>query len=730
MKPAQKKSAAARSGASGANSTNSTRNTDGKGAATASVPQVRDPAAAAIALVAHGWRVFPLRGKVPALKGVGLHQATDDKDQIKQWWPRGTKLSVGAVPPPSCYVVDVDSYKNPVKLQPLVDRLEALNTPLQRSGGGGLHALFRGPTPRPTDLRNAWGVSEGIDVKAHGMGYIVVAPSVHQETGAFYEWLPGKGPDVAPAGAPAWLASIFGDCDDRGLADMPTGQHKEALGIDMKAARELLDHLPFMWCDLYHDWVRAGMALHHEFGGDAEALALWDEWSQRNPNKYQEGLCAAKWETFGKPGKDEVTMRTLVRDAQATGWRAPDTIACAARDFDESGIARWLDAGRVGPFLDVPPPPVNWLFPGVTRYGKVQILAGAGGSSKSFFALTLAGHFVAGKSFGDTFVPMRLPDDEVLVLAGEEDKDDLHHRVWAAVQAADFDADQRAQVGQRMLVQSLLELDERETLAEYEHGGRGGVVEGNLLGRLRAALRIRPTIRWIIVDPLVLLHDLEENDNRAMAQLLGMLGKLARDAGVAIWLVHHLSKAGALADELNAQAMRGASAISDNARGVLMMQRLDARAAQGLGVAHDQAASIVRLSFAKNNYGPPRPDLYLRVLDSGAIEPLQVQPPPLSAAVRREVRKQAERDQATEYRDRACRIAVLRLLERGPLGKNAIYAAKPSGGRRVVERVLPGLVEEGLVRVDEGPQRKQLHHLTDSGRSELAKWDRTADYRV
>ena len=131
------------------------------------------------------------------------------------------------------------------------------------------------------------------------------------------------------AGHPASIARMS-EAFARTAEEMGVNRHKAEgpvdfdtdklqLGLDLAQGRDLLDHLPFKWCDGYYDWLRAGMALHNEFNGSAEALALWDEWSQRNPAKYQPEACAGKWAGFGRPGKDFVTIRTLVRHAQAQG---------------------------------------------------------------------------------------------------------------------------------------------------------------------------------------------------------------------------------------------------------------------------------------------------------------------------------------------------------------------------------------------------------------------------
>jgi len=61
----------------------------------------------------------------------------------------------------------------------------------------------------------------------------------------------------------------------------------------------------------YGDWLSVGMALHHQFGGDYEALELWDRWSYGDgsvPN-YTPNQCDKKWQTFKGSG---ATLRSLI----------------------------------------------------------------------------------------------------------------------------------------------------------------------------------------------------------------------------------------------------------------------------------------------------------------------------------------------------------------------------------------------------------------------------------
>ena len=58
----------------------------------------------------------------------------------------------------------------------------------------------------------------------------------------------------------------------------------------------------------YDDWLKVGMILHHQFGGDVEALELWDRWSSKGA-EYHQNACENKWKTFRGSG---ATLRTLI----------------------------------------------------------------------------------------------------------------------------------------------------------------------------------------------------------------------------------------------------------------------------------------------------------------------------------------------------------------------------------------------------------------------------------
>lgn len=82
--------------------------------------------------------------------------------------------------------------------------------------------------------------------------------------------------------------------------------------VKARAALSVLNVLDFT---AYEDWIEVGMALHSV--GDATLLIDWDEWSQGDPNRYQEGVCIEKWDTFNSDGG--LGLGSLIKAAEATG---------------------------------------------------------------------------------------------------------------------------------------------------------------------------------------------------------------------------------------------------------------------------------------------------------------------------------------------------------------------------------------------------------------------------
>jgi len=71
----------------------------------------------------------------------------------------------------------------------------------------------------------------------------------------------------------------------------------------------------------YEQWLNVGMAIQHEGGSWID----WDNWSQRDPDRYHKGECESKWRSF-HGSATPVTGGTLYQMAVDAGWMDPDTI--------------------------------------------------------------------------------------------------------------------------------------------------------------------------------------------------------------------------------------------------------------------------------------------------------------------------------------------------------------------------------------------------------------------
>jgi hypothetical protein len=137
-----------------------------------------------------GWPVVPLaeRAKVPkigrATGGRGLHDATTDEKQIRQWWGRWPEANIGLRTGIAFDVVDVDGREGQ---ESILEQFRANGSrlhdgPWSATGGGGDHFLYL-----PSGHGNRAGILPHVDYRGEG-GYIVAPPSIHPN-GEKYEWI-------------------------------------------------------------------------------------------------------------------------------------------------------------------------------------------------------------------------------------------------------------------------------------------------------------------------------------------------------------------------------------------------------------------------------------------------------------------------------------------------------------------------------------------------------------
>jgi RecA-family ATPase len=79
--------------------------------------------------------------------------------------------------------------------------------------------------------------------------------------------------------------------------------------------RELLEYIDPSQCS-YDEWLNVGLALHQE----GYPMFVWEEWSADDGERFHDGECAAKWESFGRYTGKLVTGATITQMAKENGW--------------------------------------------------------------------------------------------------------------------------------------------------------------------------------------------------------------------------------------------------------------------------------------------------------------------------------------------------------------------------------------------------------------------------
>ncbi len=325
-------------------------------------------------------------------------------------------------------------------------------------------------------------------------------------------------------------------------------------------------------------------------------------------------------------GQPHLTYRTLVNWLREQDFLSSheedENTATAMDDYDV-----FIEKASVGQYLEAEPEVREFAWDKFAPVGKVTVLAGPGGVSKSMLMLHLLAHGAMGLSWGGFQVsgPVR-----GIYVSYEDDKQELHKRVHGLAGALKeqegldmlyditgalrknlmlYAADDEAMRWLLMTKPDMRGAPERTARVEW------------LIGLVRYA-----RVKVLVLDPVVYTHTLEENNSQEMASYMQMLNYIAKSAGCAVVVLHHANKTAqwATMDDIHQGAIRGASAFADNSRSVGVMVSLPAKDAPRYGLAPEDAHRFAAFKHAKHNYsasmgtvlferkGPlliPRPDM-------------------------------------------------------------------------------------------------------------------------
>ena len=291
----------------------------------------KTPLDAALHYADIGWPVFPCRADKKPFTQNGFKDASTATAQIDSWWRRWPEAQIGI----DCgragiAVIDLDLKPSENK-----DGIAAFAR-LQDEHGlarcgliastprGGRHYVYAMPDP---PIGNGIDViaGSGIDVRASG-GYIVVpgpsSPGREWVLGdPFEKWEEADGTWSTHIGPmPQWIRDVI--AKPRAATSLSEGcDSAGAVPIDPRQHADIVEALTHIDGEGRNNWLRVGMALKST-GAKQQARALWDEWSQRWPHKFDAADQDYQWQSIREFRMDgtEITIATLFHMAKEAGW--------------------------------------------------------------------------------------------------------------------------------------------------------------------------------------------------------------------------------------------------------------------------------------------------------------------------------------------------------------------------------------------------------------------------
>lgn len=276
------------------------------------------------------------------------------------------------------------------------------------------------------------------------------------------------------------------------------------------------------------DWIRVGMALHHECDGDDTGFDIWNDWSALGEKYPGDEALRAQWESFERrkgERRHQVTMATvkyLVKQEEGpvtyeqmleqAALVTPGS-ACATGDHFEGKfpVVRAASATRQKG--------TEWLVKGVLPQADFVVLYGASGSGKTFVALDIAAAIARGEPWREH----RTKKGSVLLIAAEG-TGGVGRRLAAYCKLHQIDAD-KLDIGVIMAAPNIMEAED----------------VGELVKSARAAMG--DDLKLIIVDTYAqVTPGANENAADDMGRALSNIRVLGKATGATVLVVHHAGK--------------------------------------------------------------------------------------------------------------------------------------------------------------------------------------------
>lgn len=285
---------------------------------------------------------------------------------------------------------------------------------------------------------------------------------------------------------------------------------------------------------------------------------------------------------------DDLSDFDIVPDASADMEAEPDQQTTAEPDVSSGDT--WPTP--VAPIDEANLPKRRWVYAHHHIRGFVSVTASAGGIGKTSLTMVEAMAVSANKPLLEEQVKEQT---NVWIINLEDPLVELQLRLAAAMKHYGVKHDDIA---------GKLFMDGEDTIGiTLAVENRDGIAQNEaLLAFMRDKIKAN-NIGFVIIDPFVSVHEVNENSNTAIQVVVAMLRKLARETDAAVHVVHHVRKGNG--DDATIDSVRGAGSLIGAARAARVINKISSDDAAKLGIPEIEARGLFRVDDGKANLAPP-----------------------------------------------------------------------------------------------------------------------------
>ena len=248
----------------------------------------------------------------------------------------------------------------------------------------------------------------------------------------------------------------------------------------------------------------------------------------------------------------------------------------------------------VGTIDEASLPRRRWIYGHHHIRGFVSVTASAGGIGKTSLTMVEALAVVTGRPLLGEKVH---EPTNVWIINLEDDMAEMQIRLAAAMKQHNVTHPEIA---------GKLFMDAEDTIGITLAAETRDGIETNdaFLSHMRDKIKAN-NIGLVIIDPFISTHEVNENSNMSVQKVVAMLRQLAREAGCAVHVVHHVRKGNG--EDADIDSVRGAGSLIGACRAARIINKVKFEDAVALGVPEASATGVFRVDDGKANLSAPLP---------------------------------------------------------------------------------------------------------------------------